>query len=53
MDIKYNSLIKLDSVLLVYLDQKNNKQKLELISENGLQWMIPLSIHQKIEKNLD
>lgn len=53
MDIKYNSLIKLDSVLLVYLDQKNNKQKLDLISENGLKWMIPLSMHQKIEKNLD
>ncbi len=51
-NIIYNSLTKLDSVLLVYLDKDMGRNKIELVSENGLLWLIPTyqnSILSKVE----
>lgn len=53
MNIKYNSQIKLDSVLLVYLDKKMQKNKLSLISENGLQWVVPIGEQKRIVTNIN
>lgn len=52
MEIKYNSQIKLESVLLVYLDKKMQKNKLNLISKNGLQWEIPIGEQKRIANNI-
>ncbi len=51
-NIIYNSLTKLNSVLLVYLDKDMGRNKIELVSENGLLWLIPTyqnSILSKVE----
>ncbi|MFJ7408682.1 MULTISPECIES: hypothetical protein [unclassified Lysinibacillus] len=53
MNIKYNSQIKLESVLLVYLDKKMQKNKLNLISKNGLQWEVPIEEKKRIANNIN
>ncbi|QPA56329.1 hypothetical protein [Lysinibacillus sphaericus] len=40
-NIFYKSLTKLDSVLLVYLDKDMGRNKIELVSEDCLLWLIP------------
>ncbi|WP_107840089.1 hypothetical protein [Metasolibacillus meyeri] len=51
MDITYDSLIKLDSVMLVYLD-KEDIIKLNLVSDNGLKWTIPIEEYNQVITNL-
>jgi len=53
MEIIYNSQIKLESVLLVYLDKQMQKNKLNLISKNGLQWEVPIEEQKRIANNIN
>jgi len=41
MGIYLNINIKLDSVILAYLDSSNKKNNIELISDDKLSWRVP------------